>query len=998
MSEREDLIRRLYAAALKRPIGERAAFVSTQTQGDEDLRRRVELLLTGQQDTELPGHDVAGGSLLAAGTLIGTYRIDGPLGAGGMGIVYRATDTKLNRPAAIKVLPENLADPEARRRFQREAQMVSSLNHPHIVTVYDAGEYQDRQYLITEYIDGGTLRQWAAQPRGWQKIVELLIGVADGIAVAHEAGILHRDIKPENILLAKNGYAKLADFGLAKLLEVDPLADDALEAIRGGGGNSTLIGTAAYMSPEQAQGRPLDGRSDVYSFALVLHELLSGTRPVAGGDARGSDGAHPAAPLSETVPTPLRAIVAKALESDPDDRYQTMRELVIDLRRVARRSGPEDGVLSAPIDQIAVRSGSTPASARPAATRRVAYAVAGVAAIAVLLVAGYIRETSRSGVPNKAVVVLPFANETGSDNDAPISERLSDTLRDRLMELPLSVQARSSSLSFRDQKNVDARAIARTLGVGVLINGTLRRQGKMLDVLVEVLDEKGFALRPALRYQRAEGDLQALQQQIAADVAATLVPATQAAVAAAPTPTPQSEDANMLLLFASHYDHEAREPITVDEPSLDKAIDFYERATAADPSSIVAYSRLASALLYKGDVEKAGAPLLSALKLAESADPSSASTELSDLYYTTALYRLRTLQTGADGAYRKALALNPNNVDALDGYGLWLLKSPDARGADTLFREAIRLDRQSLSRYEDYAEYLGVVEEMDKLRELGDEIAARFPNAQGYVALARLYELTGQLDIGIAWGLKAVQLEPDYQDAHGQVAELFSRIGDFAAAAKYDPEPSVGRLWFERRYNELIDLAQEYIIEHPDDFAAKYYLAFAYNATGDFVSAKYLLQKMGMPPPDNTLDGVFDSSVSSVAIQTLQSYVDALQSLGGSDALATKIAKVRIPFEAASLEHGTRKSWWVNSELACYQSQLGLYADALDSLDRVRDAQGLAWSPFLLDSPCFKRLAQEPRYKALIEYLETRQKQLRERLPATLREQGVAEVATRSGA
>ena len=303
MSEREDLIRRLYAAALKRPIGERATFVSTQTQGDEDLRRRVDSLLRAQQDTALSGQDVAGGSLLAAGTLIGTYRIDGPLGAGGMGIVYRATDTKLNRPAAVKVLPENLADPEARRRFQREAQMVSSLNHPHIVTVYDAGEYQDRQYLITEYVDGGTLRQWAAQPRGWQKIVELLIGVADGIAVAHEAGILHRDIKPENILLAKSGYAKLADFGLAKLLEVDPLADDAFQGLKPGN-DSTLIGTAAYMSPEQAQGLPLDARSDVYSFGLVLHELLSGTRPLPADDAR----THAAAPLGEAVPAPLRDV------------------------------------------------------------------------------------------------------------------------------------------------------------------------------------------------------------------------------------------------------------------------------------------------------------------------------------------------------------------------------------------------------------------------------------------------------------------------------------------------------------------------------------------------------------------------------------------------------------------------------------------------------------------------------------------------------------------
>jgi serine/threonine protein kinase len=991
MTEREDLIRRLYAAALKRPIGERAAFVSTQTQGDEDLRRRVGSLLKAQQDTALSGHDVAGGSLLAAGTLIGTYRIDGPLGAGGMGIVYRATDTKLDRPAAIKVLPENLADPEARRRFQREAKMVSSLNHPHIVTVYDAGEYQDRQYLITEYVDGGTLRQWAAQPRGWQKIVELLIGVADGIAVAHEAGILHRDIKPENILLAKNGYAKLADFGLAKLLEVDPLADDAFVGIKPGD-NSTLIGTAAYMSPEQAQGRPLDARSDVYSFALVLHELLSGTRPIPVDDTDAGRGAHAVAPLGEAVPAPLRAIVSKALEPDPDDRYQTIRDLVVDLRRLVRRPELDDGVVSAPIDQPVARSAS-PTTTQPAATRRIAYAVAGIVAVAVLLVAGYLRETSHNAAPNKAVVVLPFANETGSENDAHISEGLSDTLRDRLMELPLSVQARSSSLSFRDQKNVDPRTIAQSLGVSVLVNGTLRRAGKMLEVLVEVLDDKGFAVRPALRYQRAEGDLQALQQQIAADVAATLLPGAQASLAAAaPTPTAQSENANMLLLFASHYDHDAREPITVDEQNLDKAIDFYERATDADPSSIVAYSRLASALLYKGDVDKAGAPLLRALKLAESADADTASTQLSDLYYTTALYRLRTLQTGADDAYRRALALNPNNVDALDGYAQWLMKSSRGEDADVLFREAIRLDRQSLSRYAKYAEYLGTIEEMDTLRDLGREIAARFPNARGYLALARLHELTGELDVGIAWGLKALQLQPDDEETKEQIGELYARIDDFATASKYDPEPSVGRLWFERRYNELIDLAQTEVIEHPDDVETKYYLAFAYNATGDFASAKYLLERMDLPPPDDLLDvGVFDA----VYQQAIASYVDALQSLGGSDSLVTRIVETRLILYG---KYGYRKSWWVGSLLACHQSQLGRRADALDGLERVRNAQGLAWSTFLLDSPCLKRLNQEPRYKALIEHLEDRKKQLRERLPATLREQGVAEAAARSGA
>ena len=161
-----------------------------------------------------------GGPSIPVGYRIGAYQVEAPLGAGGMGVVYRALDTKLNRPVAIKFLSGDVADAAARRRFQREAQTASSLNHPHIVTVYDVGEIDGRQYLVTELVDGGTLKEWAqATKRTWTQIVELLTGVADGLAAAHAAGIVHRDIKPENILVAKNGYAKLADFGLAKLWE-----------------------------------------------------------------------------------------------------------------------------------------------------------------------------------------------------------------------------------------------------------------------------------------------------------------------------------------------------------------------------------------------------------------------------------------------------------------------------------------------------------------------------------------------------------------------------------------------------------------------------------------------------------------------------------------------------------------------------------------------------------------------------------------------------------
>jgi eukaryotic-like serine/threonine-protein kinase len=272
---------------------------------------------------------------------IGPYRVESPLGEGGMGVVYRAFDTKLNRPAAIKFLSGEVADPEARRRFQREAQMVSSLNHPHILTVYDAGEVDGRQYLITEFVDGGTLKDWAkTERRTWLQVIELLVGVADGLAAAHAAGILHRDIKPANILVAKNGYAKLSDFGLAKLMEGSdqgPTGSFADGPTRPG----IILGTIAYMSPEQCAGKVVDARSDIFSFGVVLYELLAGRKPFEGAsglDMMRNILERTPEPLPASIPPALRIAVEKALEKDPADRYQSMRDLVVDLRRVARQS------------------------------------------------------------------------------------------------------------------------------------------------------------------------------------------------------------------------------------------------------------------------------------------------------------------------------------------------------------------------------------------------------------------------------------------------------------------------------------------------------------------------------------------------------------------------------------------------------------------------------------------------------------------------------------
>ena len=353
-------IERLYHSALERASHERDAFLERECRGDDDLRFEVKALLSRASSAasfldgpaaalaaQMPRNPAAP---ILTGTRLGVYEVQAPIGAGGMAIVYRALDTNLHRPVAIKFLSDALANPAGRRRFQREAQTASSLNHPHILTVHDAGEFDGRQYLVTEFVDGGTLRAWErAATRGWRQTVELMIGVADALATAHHAGILHRDIKPENILVTKSGYAKLADFGLAKLYE-SAASDEALTVTDMHTGPGVIVGTPAYMSPEQALGQPLDARSDIFSFGIVLYEALAGRRPFVGAsdlDVVRAIVHRQADPLPEELPLALRTVVEKALEKDPADRFQSMREMVVDLRRVVRQGAEAQPAITA---------------------------------------------------------------------------------------------------------------------------------------------------------------------------------------------------------------------------------------------------------------------------------------------------------------------------------------------------------------------------------------------------------------------------------------------------------------------------------------------------------------------------------------------------------------------------------------------------------------------------------------------------------------------------
>jgi len=407
-------IERLYHAARERGPNERAGFLDQACAGDEELRREVDSLLaqvvadSNELDRgpwEGSATEDSNAALFAVGAAIGSYRIEGPIGEGGMGMVYKALDTRLNRFVAVKVLSNRLADAAARRRFQREAQTASSLNHPHILTVYDAGEQDGQQYLVTEYIDGGTLREWSQCGRTWREIVELLTGVADGLATAHDAKILHRDIKPANILVMKSGYAKLADFGLAKLASASPGPAEATKTATVQTRPGMVVGTIAYMCPEQAQGKLTDARSDVFSFGVVLYEMLEGRRPFDGRSEL--ETLHKVieevpAPLGEHVPASLRAVVEKALEKDPARRYQSMREMVADLRLLSRGS-------EAP---AALRPAGRPAPASTRGRRRaLLYAAGGMALLLSAAAAWYLnRDKGPIAIPSEFVQLTNFSD------------------------------------------------------------------------------------------------------------------------------------------------------------------------------------------------------------------------------------------------------------------------------------------------------------------------------------------------------------------------------------------------------------------------------------------------------------------------------------------------------------------------------------------------------------------------------------------------------------
>jgi Tol biopolymer transport system component len=388
----------LFAAALEAAPEERAALLDAACAGDAELRREVESLLAAHERAgdfiethalEAAARAQARHLAGAAGRRVGHYQILSPLGAGGMGEVYLALDTRLGRRVALKLLPSEFTQDAVRvRRFELEALAASALNHPNIVTIYDIGRDEDSHFIATEYVEGRTLQGVIhGEPLKTEEALSVAAQVAEALSAAHAAGIVHRDIKPDNIMLRPDGYVKVLDFGIAKLTEPASSADGAhSSAAKGQTETGAVVGTVAYMSPEQALGRPVDQRTDVFNLGLVLYELLTGTHPFR----RDSNAATFDAILNRDPPPPklrdaeaapeLERVLLRALEKDRELRYQTASDLRAELKRLQRRLDSSPSVSG----DYAAR----PRAARAGASRRRAAVLAFAALLVVAASAG----------------------------------------------------------------------------------------------------------------------------------------------------------------------------------------------------------------------------------------------------------------------------------------------------------------------------------------------------------------------------------------------------------------------------------------------------------------------------------------------------------------------------------------------------------------------------------------------------------------------------------
>ena len=826
--EHWQLIDRLFHETLNHERDDRGQFLAQACAGDELLRKEVEALLASHENAEsfieAPASALAaellakGKTGLGIGDSIGPYTIRSVLGIGGMGEVYLAQDKRLGRQVALKLLPAQFtASPERVRRFELEARAASALNHPNIVTIHEIGETEGKQFIVTEFVEGKTLRDLMSEGTiGLNEALDATIQAASALEAAHKAGIVHRDIKPENMMLRTDGYLKVLDFGLAKLTEQPTLkADSSLSTQMQIKTNPGMVmGTVQYMSPEQTQGEAIDARTDLWSLGVVLYEMLNGCVPFEGKTTSHvivSILESEPRPFQREVPAELQRIVTKVLRKQRDMRYQSARDLTIDLKNLKQELEVGDRLKGASASNASVGEAGTEIKSAAAGGRSttetirtkasvvyptssaeylvgeikrhkrglfvgIAALIIGVAILSYSYMASRRAKVAQTVDAIDSVAVLPFVNESNDPNAEYLSDGISDSIINRLSQLSnLRVASLSSALRYKGQA-IDAASVGRDLKVRAVLIGWMTKRGDSLSVRTELVDVRDNRRLWGENYpNRQLSDLLQVQEEISQRISEKLrlrfSGGDQQLLAKHET---TNSEAYHLYLKGRFYWNKYT------EDGFKKSVAYFKDAIATDPAYALAYSGLADSYSLLGEMgavrphdsfPAARTNSEKALSLDDSLADAHRSLGIVKLFYDWDV-------PGAEKELRRAKELNPNDEQNYHFYGHYLQFAGRLEEARNEMKQALELNPTNLIVNAEfgYAEHYmrredAAISELRKTLELDPTFL------YASVGLAQAYEEKGMYQEALTELNKAKAVDPNWVWIKSEVGCVHGLLG-----------------------------------------------------------------------------------------------------------------------------------------------------------------------------------------------------------------------------